>query len=64
MRSRLMAGAAAGVAAGMVFGMMMQMMSAPTPEGGEMPMMAMVAMVVGSQSLVVGWLYHLSLIHI
>ena len=24
-----------------------------------MPMMAMVAMVVGSQSLVVGWLYHL-----
>ena len=59
MRSRLMAGAAAGVAAGMVFGMMMQMMSAPTPEGGEMPMMAMVAMVVGSQSLAVGWLYHL-----
>ena len=59
MRSRLMAGAAAGVAAGMVFGMMMQMMSAPTPDGGEMPMMAMVAMVVGSQSLVVGWLYHL-----
>lgn len=59
MRSKLMAGAAAGVAAGIVFGMMMQMMLAPTPEGGEMPMMAMVAMVVGSQSLVVGWLYHL-----
>jgi hypothetical protein len=59
MRSKLVAGAIAGVAAGVVFGMMMQMMSAPTPEGGSMPMMAMVAMVVGSQSLLVGWLYHL-----
>jgi hypothetical protein len=59
MRSRIVAGAIAGVAAGVVFGMMMQMMSAPTPEGGSMKMMAMVAMVVGSQSLVVGWLYHL-----
>lgn len=59
MRSKILAGAIAGVVAGLVFGMMMQMMSAPTPEGGSMPMMAMVAMVVGSQSLVVGWLYHL-----
>ncbi len=59
MRSRLLAGAVSGVVAGLVFGLMMQMMSAPTPEGGSMPMMAMVAMVVGSQSLVVGWLYHL-----
>jgi hypothetical protein len=39
--------------------MMMQMMNAPTPEGGQMPMMGMVAMVVGSKSLVVGWIYHL-----
>jgi hypothetical protein len=59
MRSRIFAGAVAGVVAGVVFGLMMQMMSAPTPDGGTMPMMAMVAMVVGSQSLVVGWLYHL-----
>jgi hypothetical protein len=59
MRSKLVAGALAGVLAGIVFGIMMQMMSAPTPEGGSMPMMAMVAMVVGSQSLLVGWLYHL-----
>jgi uncharacterized membrane protein YagU involved in acid resistance len=59
MRSRVLAGIIAGVVAGIVFGAMMQMMSAPTPEGGRMPMMAMVAMVVRSQSLVVGWLYHL-----
>ena len=59
MRARLFAGAAAGIIAGLVFGVMMQMMTAPTPDGGRMPMMAMVAMVVGSQSLAVGWLYHL-----
>lgn len=59
MRSRIAAGAVAGLAAGVVFGMMMQMMAAPTPDGRQMPMMAMVAMVVRSQSLVVGWLYHL-----
>ncbi len=59
MRSRIFAGVVAGILAGVVFGVMMQMMSTPTPDGGTMPMMAMVAMVVGSQSLVVGWLYHL-----
>ena len=59
MRSKIFAGALAGIAAGVVFGVMMQMMTAPTPDGGKMPMIAMVAMVVGSQSLVVGWLYHL-----
>ena len=59
MRSTVLPGASAGVAAGVVFGATMQMMTAPTPEGGSMPMMVMVAMVVGSQSLVVGWLYHL-----
>lgn len=59
MRSKLLPGAVAGALAGIVFGILMQMMSAPTPEGGTMPMMVMVAMVVGSQSLVVGWVYHL-----
>ncbi len=51
MRSRITAGAIAGLIAGFVFGLMMQMMTAPTPEGGEMPMMAMVAKVVGSESM-------------
>lgn len=59
MRSRVLAGAAAGLAGGLIFGMMMQLMSAPMPDGGSMPMMAMVAMVVKSGSIVVGWLYHL-----
>lgn len=59
MRSNLGAGAVAGLLAGLVFGVMMQMMTAPTPDGGRMPMMAMVAMVVRSESLAVGWLYHL-----
>jgi uncharacterized membrane protein YagU involved in acid resistance len=59
MRSKILDGAVAGVVAGVVFGMIMQMMTAPTPDGGRMPMMVMVAMVVRSQSFVVGWLYHL-----
>lgn len=59
MGSRVVAGGAAGVIAGIAFGLMMQAMSAPTPDGGQMPMMAMVAMVVGSTSVAVGWLYHL-----
>ncbi len=58
-RSKLAAGALAGLVGGLVFGIMMQMMSAPTPGGGKMPMMAMVAMVVRSDSMAVGWLYHL-----
>jgi uncharacterized membrane protein YagU involved in acid resistance len=58
-RSRIVPGVEAGLIAGVLFGLMMQMMSAPTPEGGRMPMMAMVAMVVRSHSLLVGWLYHL-----
>jgi hypothetical protein len=59
MRSKIVAGAVAGIVGGIVFGVMMQLMSAPTPEGGTMPMMKMVAMVVRSESLAVGWLYHL-----
>lgn len=53
------AGALAGLAGGVVFGLMMTMMSAPTPDGGQMPMMAMVGMVVRSPSVLAGWLYHL-----
>jgi hypothetical protein len=57
--SRIVGSAVAGLGAGVVFGMMMQMMSAPTPDGGRVPMMAMVASVVRSDSIFVGWLYHL-----
>jgi hypothetical protein len=59
MRWRIIAGIVAGLIGGLVFGIMMQIMTAPTPDGGQMPVMGMVAMVVGSTSLVVGWLYHL-----
>jgi thiol-disulfide isomerase/thioredoxin len=59
MRNSATAGAVAGLLAGLVFGLMMQMMKAPAMDGGEVPMMAMVAMVVRSESLVVGWIYHL-----
>ena len=59
MSSRLLNGAVAGIAGGVVFGVMMQMMQAPTPDGGSIPVMQMVAMVVRSNSIAVGWLYHL-----
>ncbi|MCI0604472.1 hypothetical protein L0156_15875 [bacterium] len=59
MQSNILVGILAGIIAGLVFGMMMQMMTAPTPDGNEMPMMAMVAKVVHSDSMIVGWLYHL-----
>jgi hypothetical protein len=59
MRNTIAAGAIAGLIAGVVFGLMMQMMTAPGPEGSRMPMMAMVAQVIGSSSVAVGWLYHL-----
>lgn len=59
MQSKVIAGIVAGLIAGVVFGVMMQIMTAPTPDGGQMPMMGMVAMVVASKSLAVGWLYHL-----
>ena len=52
-------GIVAGLMGGIVFGIMMQMMTAPTPDGGQMPMMAMVAKVVRSDSIAIGWLYHL-----
>jgi hypothetical protein len=59
MRTNLTAGIVVGLIAGVVFGIMMTIMHAPTPNGGSMPMMAMVAQIVGSTSLAVGWLYHL-----
>jgi hypothetical protein len=59
MRTNLSAGIVAGLIAGVVFGVMMTIMHAPTPDSGSMPMMAMVAKIVGSTSLAVGWLYHL-----
>lgn len=59
MSSKLLTGIIAGLIAGVVFGIMMTMMTAPTPTGEAMPMMVMVAIVVGSTSVVVGWLYHL-----
>ena len=59
MHSDIRNGIASGLVGGVVFGIMMQMMNAPTPEGGQMPMMAMVAKVVRSDSIAVGWLYHL-----
>jgi hypothetical protein len=59
MRSDISNGIVAGLVGGVVFGIMMQMMNVPTPEGGQMPMMAMVAKVVHSDSMAVGWLYHL-----
>jgi len=58
-RSNLSAGIIAGLIAGIIFGIAMQVMHAPTPDGGSMPMMAMVAQVVNSKSLAVGWIYHL-----
>jgi len=59
MRSDITNGIVSGLVGGVVFGIMMQMMNAPTPEGGQMPMIAMVAKVVRSDSMAVGWLYHL-----
>jgi uncharacterized membrane protein YagU involved in acid resistance len=52
-------GIGAGLIAGVIFGIMMQAMTAPAPGGGEVSMMVMVAMILGSQSLVTGWIYHL-----
>jgi hypothetical protein len=59
MQSRIAASIVGGIVAGLVFGMMMHMMTAPTPDGGRMPVIAMVGQIVGSPSVAVGWLYHL-----
>lgn len=59
MGSRITAGIAGGLVAGVVFGIMMQMMTAPAPDGTQMPMINLIASIVGSTSTAVGWLYHL-----
>jgi uncharacterized membrane protein YagU involved in acid resistance len=68
MPSSVSAGVIAGLIGGIVFGMGMQMMTAPTPDGGQMPMIAMVGQVpkmndpTGSLSSMnsetLGWIYH------
>ncbi|MBI2857521.1 MAG: hypothetical protein HYX90_00465 [Chloroflexi bacterium] len=55
MRSKITGGIAGGIVAGIIFGFMMQVMK--TPDGN--PVMGMVANVVRSDSLLVGWIYHL-----
>jgi hypothetical protein len=59
MQSRIAASIVAGLVAGLVFGMMMHMMTAPTADGGQMPVIAMVGQIAGSPSVTIGWLYHL-----
>jgi len=59
MSSRISTSIAAGLAGGVVFGLMMQMMSAPAPDGGQMPVIAMVGQIVGSATVAAGWAYHL-----
>lgn len=59
MSSRIGASVAGGLAGGIVFGLMMQMMMAPTPDGGRMPVIAMVGQIIGSPTVVAGWAYHL-----
>ena len=58
-RSKVLAGAVAGLVAGLVFGMIMQMTNAPALDGTQMSMMRLVATIVRSHSIVVGWQYHL-----
>jgi hypothetical protein len=59
MSSKLSASIVGGLVGGVVFGMMMHVMMAPTPDGGQMPMIAMVGQIVGSPTVGVGWAYHL-----
>jgi uncharacterized membrane protein YagU involved in acid resistance len=59
MQSRILASVIAGLVAGLAFGILMTTMTAPTPDGGRVPMMQMVANIVGSDNLIVGWAYHL-----
>lgn len=59
MFAKIRASIVAGLIGGSLFGVMMQMMSAPTPDGGEMPVMAMIGQIVGSPTVAAGWVYHL-----
>ena len=56
---KVSAGIIASVLAGVLFGLIMQLMTVPAENGMRMSMMAMVANVVRSDSVAVGWLYHL-----
>jgi hypothetical protein len=51
MRSNIGASVVAGLIAGVVFGIMMHVMTAPTPDGGRMPVIAMVGQIVGSPTV-------------
>jgi hypothetical protein len=57
MHSKIGAGIVAGLIAGVAFGVMMHLISTPMPMGGRMPMMAMMAQVVRSDSFLAGWIY-------
>lgn len=59
MTGRIGASIIAGLIGGVVFGIMMQMMTAPTPDGGQMPVIAMIGQIVGSPTVAAGWIYHL-----
>ncbi len=59
MNSRVGAGIMAGMVAGLLVGFLMQNFRVTVPGGDRMPMMAMVASLVGSASVTVGWLVHL-----
>jgi hypothetical protein len=59
MSSKVGASIAAALVAGVAFGLLMQMMTAPTPDGGQMPVIAMIGQIVGSPTIGAGWLYHL-----
>jgi hypothetical protein len=59
MHSRIGASIGGGLLGGIAFGLMMSMMSAPTPDGGEMNLMAMIGQVIGIPTVAAGWAYHL-----
>lgn len=59
MYSKTLVGVISGLIAGVLFGIMMTIMTAPGPTGREAPMMEMVARIVGSDNLMIGWIYHL-----
>ena len=56
---KIKVGVLAGLIGGLVFGVMMQMMNTTLTDGSKISMMAMVTKVVHSESIVIGWLYHL-----
>jgi hypothetical protein len=59
MTGRLGASVIGGLMAGVVFGLLMQMMLAPALDGGRMTVLAMVGQIVGSPTLLAGWVSHL-----